>query len=450
MYTSDEFRDVVREKIERRVTYSYSEDNWSDALCIVFASTSDLEGKIYYTINETINAIYVHLPIGYGIWTNPAPLQKEKVEKIQDEILKSIEEHKEWNLNTPENKLKRNLKAFFARQYNNILEEYRKAEENVENLRSNYVNARKRRDEYEIIYKSFNMESKIKRLTEHISDIKDNEFVNNVSFIDNIIRVETKELPCYEEEMDRYYLIPEAIINIDINKGDVEFYPLKNEEGRKGWWNQTYNEENSMQVHPHISYNGKACLGNATEQLADAFDKKEYCSVFLICLAFLQNVNIHDVAGQGVCRWDECDSDCNVIKAGHDPEEDEYGDYLDSYSIEDMLETYGSARYKECHVCGERHPVDEMYYCEICDRYVCREHWNFDHEMCEECYGDNYVHDLITGEEIDIGAEDYFYDTDSNGITVYFTDDNEDGYKEYLKNNNPEKYGLFYGDEDED
>lgn len=279
----------------------------------------------------------------------------------------------------------------------------------------------------ESFVRNYNKEIDTFNLYKQIMSIKDNNNVVDVQInkTDTYypeLTIKVENIICYEDINERYYLMPDILIDIDLTDGSIKFWAEDEEDYRKryGFWGK--------QVHPHVDTNGEPCLGNASEQLAVSFTNKDFYAMFLIALSYLKSVNVEDIAGQAVCRWDEVDKDGKLIKAGHDPEPNEYG-----YDIpdEDYLSRYSN--YCSCDICGAL--VEEEYYhhCEHCGNDVCDDCWNEEYECCTECEDDLTIC-CHCGSTI-FDNEDYF--ETPNGYV--FCKNCEDEYWEYMVTHYPKE-----------
>jgi len=55
--------------------------------------------------------------------------------------------------------------------------------------------------------------------------------------------------------------------------------------------------------HPHINGDGYACLGNMLQPLVDAVARYDFTIATLICIRFLESVNLEDKAGRTITYW---------------------------------------------------------------------------------------------------------------------------------------------------
>lgn len=207
-----------------------------------------------------------------------------------------------------------------------------------------------------------NAKSKLKILEnnlENISNIQDaavgkiHTELEKIKNIDDIISVElscasSNTLTLYTNNIYartqgmRFYFGRYRIV-ADICKGTVSFFNLEESLCRHGYWG------NKCQ-HPHVSGEGRPCLGNVRDDIKTAIDNFEFGYLAILCLSFLSNVNILDAAGSYVISWPLVDDDGNVIQD----------------SVEELL---------RCKECNELLPDDdtilqrEAYGCAICGRH---------------------------------------------------------------------------------
>lgn len=58
-----------------------------------------------------------------------------------------------------------------------------------------------------------------------------------------------------------------------------------------------------------------------------------------------------------------------------------------------LIEEYnvgGRAPRSRCYNCGQGLGEYNSYFCDYCDEYYCRDHWNFDSGMCDNCHSERY------------------------------------------------------------
>lgn len=361
-------------------------------ICFVLVSLKTLknlnsgEEKGYY-IDRVNNSIVIYIP-SYEI--NP---------KAIEELGYTEEEIKEKMLNVEID----NISTMLFNKYKYTLEDnFRRMENTYKRKREEFFNIAKEFHDMEIQYTARTKAlSEEKRVKTDILNIKNNPYVNSieVSTSEDYARIEifTTPLVCIEPLTERKYAIPETIISLDLFNGEVKYSAVHEYDERRGFWG-------NHQVHPHVSNRDEPCLGNAEDMLAIYAADREYYAMFLTALGFLQTTNINDIAGYGICFWDEIDDEGNVIKEGHIPEVEEYGKFTSDDNNENYWELYGypDGVYK-CEWCGKIiHYEDEVTTCSECGMILCADcARNVDgDDYCERCYENNFIECENCGEVI--------------------------------------------------
>jgi hypothetical protein len=60
---------------------------------------------------------------------------------------------------------------------------------------------------------------------------------------------------------------------------------------------------NSEMHHPHVFPDGRPCLGNIQEAIPQLLGEYEYAVVTILCMQYLQSVNVNDDAGKYIEKW---------------------------------------------------------------------------------------------------------------------------------------------------
>ena len=129
-----------------------------------------------------------------------------------------------------------------------------------------------------------------------------------------------------EANNKRYYLGKYDIeINFDTNCGSefIRFFNREPAQRRYNWWSHTAGYrfgdciDNRLGQHPHVSYNGSPCLGNARTPLVQCKNNGDIIGLVMTAISYLQSVNLGDIAGVYVTSWDEVDNEGNVIQKGY-------------------------------------------------------------------------------------------------------------------------------------
>ena len=139
-----------------------------------------------------------------------------------------------------------------------------------------------------------------------IFSIEELDSVNSVNVTEaGSIEIITNEIVC-KSGSDRRYKFGRYKINYDLTTGSITFENLEEYNKRVGYWG-------AKCQHPHISTQGKACLGNVAATLSMLFTTMEWKALASVLLSFLEAVNTSDVAGAQVSHWDYYDEFGNLI-----------------------------------------------------------------------------------------------------------------------------------------
>lgn len=211
-----------------------------------------------------------------------------------------------------------------------------------------------------------NKEDKYNNIYKEIEKIKSHKLCEDVNVNEEGITIVTKHLYITEPCTNRKYSLGSMMFIISLDKSkDIQMYNLLG----------TRDAYSANQQHPHIFQDGLACFGTATKQVAYFRDNNEYMALYLTLVNFCQTVDIEDTAGWYVSMWDEVDENNEIIRKGHYPDEEEYGEFGYGYN-EDR-------RY--CAICNNSYNEEDMYYCEACEEYICPDCWDNNKDMCKDC-----------------------------------------------------------------
>ena len=190
--------------------------------------------------------------------------------------------------------------------------------ERIRNLKEEITNLRHRlKSSYETLsQKRVQVEQAKEQIKEAqntlISDldkIVNHEKVKDLRIEENIFYVYTEPLHIFTNKGKRYYG-GEYQIKINLTRSDIKFYG--------GTPRYGYFSENDP--HPHVSgVDGVPCLGSANETIAELSSQAQLYALVMVCIDFLESVNISDPAGEKIKRWDEIDEDETIIQYGEDP-----------------------------------------------------------------------------------------------------------------------------------
>jgi hypothetical protein len=228
------------------------------------------------------------------------------------------------------------------------------------------------------------------KLIKDLDNIINNPKVKELFIKDGKFIVHTEPLYAYHDVSgDRYY-IGNMRIEMNPQNTEVKFF---GDNGRKSYWSES-------DPHPHVSgEDGRACLGNVANTIAELCSQMELYALTLIAIDFLESVNTSDTAGKNVVNWDMVDEEGNIIKLGgqDSEEEDDDEDYVTCDSCEGRFHIDDiSSVYNEVRGLGEEaYAHDERY-------------------VCDDCRGNHYHYNDMLGEYItdDIDDDDLYDDED--------------------------------------
>lgn len=150
--------------------------------------------------------------------------------------------------------------------------------------------------------------------TNNVSDfiIKDLDLIINLETVSDIhIRnnkfiIYTNPLIIYATNGDKYYG-GKYRIELNIDHADVTFHAMENNT-KKGYWTD-------KDPHPHVNGdNGSPCFGNVASTIAELCSQSQIYALTLVCIDFLQSVNMNDAAGIKVRNWDIIDENGNIVE----------------------------------------------------------------------------------------------------------------------------------------
>lgn len=155
-----------------------------------------------------------------------------------------------------------------------------------------------------------NVEAESERKFREIFSIEELDSINTVNVTPSgEIEIVTNEIVC-KSGTDVRYKFGRYQINYSIVNGSIVFTNLEEYNKRKGFWGDRCH-------HPHISKEGKACLGNVASTLSMLFTTMEWKSLASVLISFLEAVNTSDPAGAKVGNWDYYDKFGNLIPSFH-------------------------------------------------------------------------------------------------------------------------------------
>lgn len=137
-----------------------------------------------------------------------------------------------------------------------------------------------------------NREEAAKRYVNDFDKLFDSPKVVDVRVNGDRIQVFTKTLYCVDPRSNLTHEIGAFRIDIHIN-GGVRWHNLT----------RTVNGHWSGCQAPHINSNGEACLGNMEEVIPQLTADYEFAALAMVCIQFVESVNVNDSAGQYINRW---------------------------------------------------------------------------------------------------------------------------------------------------
>lgn len=100
-----------------------------------------------------------------------------------------------------------------------------------------------------------------------------------------------------------YCIHPETKIRYEIGAFEIRIRP----DGKVRWFNKTRRVDgvrNDMHA-PHVFADGHACLGTMAEMIVDLICHYDYVSLAMVCIQFIETVNVNDDAGKYITEWPE-------------------------------------------------------------------------------------------------------------------------------------------------
>jgi len=324
---------------------------------------------------------------------------------------------------------KQNKERLLADEINRIRRLEEKVESTRRQLKSNYDQLQQTRRFVE--NEKQNTDNVCETLVRDLDLIAAHEKVEDLQIIDSKFHIFTIPLYFYTERGERFYG-GRYRFTLNLENSEVKIFNEGN--NRRGYFSR-------HDPHPHV--NGEAnrpCLGNAADSIAELSSQMQLYALTLVVIDFLETVNTGDPAGRVVTRWDRVDDEGNVIQKGiyldesvteEEPVEDEDEDVdiascrscEDTFHIEELNIVYedimrGELRgeHEVCHGCRDEHyryirnNIEAYVYeeaverCDNCDESfetgtlrivysdIDEEGLSGEHEVCEECRDEFYVH----------------------------------------------------------
>ena len=118
------------------------------------------------------------------------------------------------------------------------------------------------------------------------------EKIRDVRVRDGVVQVFTDTLFCVDPRSQKTHEIGHFRIDFNPN-GEVRWFNLDRKISGYG---------NGMQA-PHVFPDGRACLGNMQEVIPELIANYEYAALAMVCINFVESVNVEDDAGRHINRW---------------------------------------------------------------------------------------------------------------------------------------------------
>lgn len=119
------------------------------------------------------------------------------------------------------------------------------------------------------------------------------EKVKDVQYKDNLFHIYTHPLICTDTE-GRRFKVGSFRIEINLDNTKIRFY---GDTPRKSFWSE-------KDYHPHIKYDGNACLGNIDTTVAEFCSTLQLYPLCMLLIDYLETANLEDTAGRHVTNWE--------------------------------------------------------------------------------------------------------------------------------------------------
>lgn len=333
---------------EGKIVAEYIQDsNELNILFDLFAEFTEERGEVLVEIFQQLNEKVFKAKAARFSWkyTNNKPA-------LIGTVSSAIRQGKEKSLREDKEKIK---------QWEGELEQYRLS------MKQTFDKLFQRRNSIELEEKNLvNIESVIMSELDMIAahpKVKDIQ-VKNGKYI-----VYTSPIYAYDEKGRRYY-IGNCWFEIDMSQANVKFF---NDNPRQGYWS-------NKDMHPHVDETGRACLGNASATIAELSSQQQIYALTMVCIDYLESVNIQDGAGAKVRNWDKVDEEGKIIARGG------------SYKLDDDDDSSDV----ECPGCEE----DVSHLVTVFERFEITADGNGhltytpqgEHQRCEECRTNLYTY----------------------------------------------------------
>ncbi len=238
--------------------------------------------------------------------------------------------------------------------------------------------------EKELAYMTANKEKRISNLLNLATSCNKIHGVESVEMLDGLEKIIIRTGPIHIKSMGYTFYIGKFEVTVEMSSSKLHFVNTEPENRRRSHWGNNC-------MHPHISYDGRACLGNIAESVMIATKNADIKSICAIVLNYLTSVNPDDSAGKHLTSWDVVNDDGVIIDF---PKE-----------------------LKDCKHCGKKvteTTKDNFSFCHDCDEHFCSDHNTFvtvledgvaipahlcfncfsEYTKCKKC--DNYAKDIVT------------------------------------------------------
>ena len=253
------------------------------------------------------------------------------------------------------------------REIRELRDEVERCDRQIKNGLEHIMNYSKKKREYNTNLVVFmKMETEEKDFTSDIDAILSHPTVIDMDVdFDNgrkNVYIYTDYIDIYDEKGNRFKG-NKYKIKFDFNDMRIKFFGKDEFYNRESCWGENC-------PHPHVDGdNGNPCLGDAGSMLAMTMNEYELYASYIIALNFLQQVNVHDGAGEYIYNWDCIDENGNIIDSPY------------------------KNKYKICGVCECNIHEDDLTVCEECGANLCTEHYRCMADgtyLCEDCRDDKY------------------------------------------------------------
>jgi hypothetical protein len=192
------------------------------------------------------------------------------------------------------------MKEQARNQSRNDRDEVRRLEDNIESYKREikrfYDNLIVKRKAVDLADER--IESLQEKFIKDLDLIASHDKVSDLQVKNGRFHIFTEDIVIYDPRRNKYYFGGQYEIIINMDNTDVKF---KGGTPRQGYWT-------GHDPHPHVSgSSSRPCLGNVSGTIAELCSRSEIYALTLVCIDFLESVNIEDSAGAKVTRWDECD-----------------------------------------------------------------------------------------------------------------------------------------------